>query len=64
MITFVGKLNKAKGYDVFVKSITKVLDKYKDWNAIVIGDEKERRLTLITKRLLYLDLKHNEVLTF
>ncbi len=39
-ITFVGKLNKAKGYDIFVKSISKILDKYKDWKAIVIGDEK------------------------
>ena len=29
-ITFVGKLNKAKGYDVFVKSIKKILNKYKD----------------------------------
>ena len=28
-ITFVGKLNKAKGYDIFVKSIDKILNKYK-----------------------------------
>ena len=37
-----GKLNKAKGYDVFAKSIIKVLDKYKDWRALIIGDEKEK----------------------
>ena len=30
-ITFVGKLNRAKGYDIFVKSIKKILNKYKDW---------------------------------
>ena len=38
----VGKLNKAKGYDIFAKSIIKVLDKNSDWKAIVIGDEKEK----------------------
>ena len=32
-ITFVGKLNTAKGYDVFAKSIKKVLDKYPNWKA-------------------------------
>ena len=39
-ITFVGKLNKAKGYDIFVSAIKKVLNKFPDWRAIVIGDEK------------------------
>ena len=43
-ITFVGKLNKAKGYDVFVKSILKILDKYHDWKAIIIGDEKREKI--------------------
>ena len=56
-ITFVGKLNKAKGYDVFVKSITKVLDKYKDWNAIVIGDEKEK-ISLNHKKATILGFKN------
>ena len=42
-ITFVGKLNRAKGYDVFAKSIKKILNKYKDWKAIVIGDEKKEK---------------------
>ena len=42
-ITFVGKLNKAKGYDVFVKSIKKILNKYKDWRALIIGDEKREK---------------------
>ena len=39
-ITFVGKLNKAKGYDVFAKSIKKVLTRYPDWKAKINGDEK------------------------
>ena len=47
-ITFVGKLNKAKGYDVFAKSILKVLDKYKDWRALIIGDEKREKINHCT----------------
>ena len=42
-ITFVGKLNKAKGYDIFCKAIKKILSKHKGWKAKVIGDEKERK---------------------
>ena len=43
-ITFVGKLNRAKGYDLFGKAVLKILKKYKNWKAIVIGDEP--RVTL------------------
>ena len=32
-ITFVGKLNKAKGYDIFSSSIKRILNKYPDWTA-------------------------------
>ena len=32
IITFVGKLNRAKGYDIFGNAIVKILDKY-DWKA-------------------------------
>tara|TARA_Y100000591_G_scaffold327561_1_gene352292 strand:+ start:294 stop:2411 length:2118 start_codon:yes stop_codon:yes gene_type:complete len=39
LISFIGKLNTAKGYDLFGKTIIKILNKYKDWKAIVIGDE-------------------------
>ena len=42
-ITFVGKLNKAKGYDIFAASIKKILNKYPEWRAKVIGDEKKRK---------------------
>ena len=62
-ITFVGKLNKAKGYDVFVRSITKILDKYKTWKAIIIGDEKREKIYLNHKRATILGFKkHNDVL--
>ena len=62
-ITFVGKLNKAKGYDVFVKAITKILDKYPGWKAIIIGDEKREKISINHKNAKLLGFKkHNEVL--
>jgi len=62
-ITFVGKLNRAKGYDVFVKAIKKILNKYKDWKTIVIGDEKREKIKLKHKNAEVLGFKkHNEVL--
>ena len=62
-ITFVGKLNKAKGYDVFVQSITKILNKYKDWQAIIIGDEKREKITLKHQKATILGFKkHHEVI--
>jgi len=45
-ITFVGKLNKAKGYDVFASTISDVLNKNKDWKAKIIGDEKREKIKL------------------
>ena len=62
-ITFVGKLNKAKGYDIFVKSIKNILDKHKDWKAIVIGDEKREKISLKHKNASILGFrKHSDVI--
>jgi glycosyltransferase involved in cell wall biosynthesis len=62
-ITFVGKLNRAKGYDVFAKSIVKILNKYPHWKAIVIGDEKREKISLKHKNATILGFKkHEEVL--
>ncbi len=44
-ITFVGKLNKAKGYDLFGKAILKILNKHNDWKGIVIGDELRDKIS-------------------
>ena len=44
LISFIGKLNKAKGFDIFGKSIIKILNKYKDWKAVVIGDEPRENM--------------------
>ena len=62
-ITFVGKLNKAKGFDVFASSIKKILNKYPDWRAKIIGDEKREKIILKHNRADLLGFKkHNEVL--
>jgi len=62
-ITFVGKLNRAKGYDLFGKAVIKILNKYKDWEGIVIGDEPRSTLHFKHKRLKNLGfLNHNKVL--
>jgi len=62
-ITFVGKLNKAKGYDLFGKAIIRILKKYKDWEANVIGDEPRATLKFRHKRLNILGfVNHDKVL--
>jgi glycosyltransferase involved in cell wall biosynthesis len=62
-ITFVGKLNRAKGYDLFGKATLKILKKYSDWKAIVIGDEPRSTLTFKHKRLNIMGfVNHNKVL--
>ncbi len=62
-ITFVGKLNRAKGYDVFAKSIKVILQKFPDWKAKIIGDEKREKIILKHDNAEILGFKkHNEVL--
>ena len=62
-ITFVGKLNKAKGYDIFAKSIKVILQKHKDWKAKIIGDEKREKIILNHKNAEILGFKkHSEVI--
>ena len=59
IISFIGKLNTSKGYDVFGKSILKILDKYPDWKSIVIGDEPRQKLFFNHKNLNHLGFKSN-----
>ena len=62
-ITFVGKLNKAKGYDIFTKTINRILNKYPNWKAKIIGDEKREKIILNHKNADVLGfLGHDEVL--
>ena len=43
-ITFVGKLNYAKGYDLFKNALLKILDDYPEWKGLSIGDESRRNI--------------------
>ena len=62
-ITFVGKLNTAKGYDLFGSAVIKILKKYKNWYGVVIGDELRQKLFFNHPRLKkHGFLSHTEVL--
>ena len=63
IITFVGKLNKSKGYDLFGNAIIKILNKFNDWKAVVIGDEPRDKIDFNHKNLIKLGFKrHGEVI--
>ena len=63
LISFIGKLNSAKGYDLFGDAIIKILDKYPKWKAYVVGDEPREKLSFNHENLkIYGYTKHNEVL--
>ena len=62
-ITFVGKLNRSKGYDIFGSAIIKILKNFPDWKAIVIGDEQRDKIDFHHKNLNKLGfLNHEKVL--
>ncbi len=64
-ITFVGKLNESKGYDIYKDAVTKILDEFKDWKAFSIGDESRSRPIINHKNHFELGfLKHKKVLEF
>ena len=60
LITFVGKLNSAKGYDIFGEAIIKILNKNPDWKSIVIGDEPREKLIYKHKNLKILDFQNHQ----
>jgi glycosyltransferase involved in cell wall biosynthesis len=63
LITFVGKLNSAKGYDLFGSAVIRILNQYKNWRAIVVGDEPREKLEFKHKNLQLLGFQdHKKVL--
>ncbi len=63
IITFVGKLNTAKGYDIFCEAIVKILNEHKNWKAIVAGDEPREKISVEHKNLNLLGFQnHNKIL--
>ena len=64
-ITFVGKLNESKGYDLYSDAIVKILNEFDDWKAYSIGDEKRKRPIINHSNHFELGfLKHKKVLHF
>ena len=62
-IIFAGKLNSSKGYDLFGNTVIKILNKYKDWNAVVVGNEPREKFSFKHPRLkIYPWLPHKAVL--
>mgnify|MGYP005994440109 FL=1 len=62
-ITFVGKLNESKGYDIFSRSIIKILNEFPDWKAFSLGDEERRKIFINHKNHFELGfLNHKKVL--
>src|SRR6056300_608395 len=51
IISFVGKLNSAKGFDLFSKAIVKILDNFPEWRAYVAGDEPREKILVKHKNL-------------
>lgn len=60
IISFVGKLNRAKGYDLFGSAIIKILDKYPAWKSNVYGDEPREKLLFEHKSLKIFGFKDNK----
>ena len=59
IISFIGKLNTAKGYDIFGEAIIRILNKYPEWSAVVIGNEPRQKLIYKHQKLKILGFKDN-----
>ena len=65
IIIFTGKLNTSKGYDIFGKAIIEILDKFKDWKAYAIGNERRETHNFKHKNFKVIDwLPHEKILNF
>ena len=65
IIIFTGKLNSSKGYDVFGKAILEVLDKFNDWRAYAIGNEKRETYNFKHPNFKVINwLPHKNILDF
>ena len=62
-IVFIGKLNSRKGYNYFGPAVINILNKYKDWRAIVAGNEKRESYNFHHKRLKIFDwVSHKQII--
>ena len=65
IIIFTGKLNSSKGYDIFGKATLKILNKFNDWKAYAIGNERREVHSFKHKNYKILSwLPHDQILNF
>ncbi len=65
LIIFVGKLNKSKGFHIFGKAIKRILNEFKNWKCVVIGDEPRETYFFKHKNLDLLGwLNHDKTLKY
>jgi len=65
IIIFTGKLNSSKGYDIFGNAIKKVLNKFNDWKALAIGNERREKHNFNHPNFKVIDwLPHEKILNF
>ena len=65
LIIFSGKLNSSKGYDIYAKSIIKILNKYNNWKAVAIGNEPREKFNFKHKNFKVLDwIQHKSILNY
>tara|TARA_B100000315_G_scaffold148446_1_gene137310 strand:+ start:319 stop:2454 length:2136 start_codon:yes stop_codon:yes gene_type:complete len=63
IISFVGKLNKSKGFHLFGNVIVKILNKYNNWKGIIVGDEPREKYNFKHKNLKYMGwISHEKTL--
>ena len=53
IIVFSGKLNAAKGFDKFAAAVKLILNKYKKWESVIIGDEPREHYNFKHKKMLF-----------
>ena len=65
IIIFTGKLNSSKGYDIFGNAVKKILDKFNNWKALAIGNERRETHNFIHKNFKVIDwLPHEKILEY
>jgi glycosyltransferase involved in cell wall biosynthesis len=63
IITFIGKLNKSKGYDLAGVAVVNILNKYNNWKAVFAGNEEREKYNFSHKNLkIYKWLSHDKIL--
>ncbi|WP_440910580.1 glycosyltransferase [Candidatus Pelagibacter sp.] len=60
IITFVGKLNESKGYDIFRDAVIKILNEFPTWRALSVGDEERRNIYIKHKNHFELGFQNHK----